>query len=183
MKTHYELLGISRHASPAQIKDAYQNELEALVSAQQFATNNELKIRRMVLQQAYQTLSSPARRQQYDASPTGRHNGGKLIARRPPLQTVALSILSVAVLGLGAYAIGQHGAGAKPAPPDNSPQPARFPVPDRGSAHRASSQVWRKSENHRNRLVEEMRAQQGQQEQLHGLAAQTMDGKSGSESN
>lgn len=180
MKTHYQSLGIGRDANAAQIRDAYQQELEALASAQQFATYNELKIRRMVLQQAYQTLSSPLRRQQYDAGLTGGRSATKRIAHRAQLRTAVLSILIVGILALAAYAIRQHEVERASALPQRVQQPEQLAVPAAGSAYRASSQAWRKSEGRRMKLVEEMRAQQRQQEPMPGLATQPRDQIGGS---
>ncbi len=161
MKTHYQSLGIGRDASAAQIRDAYQQELEALALAQQFATNNELKIRRMVLQQAYRTLSSPLRRQQYDAGLTGGRSASKRIAHRAQLRTAVLSILIVGILALAAYVIRQREVERASALPQRVQQPQQLAVPAAGSAYRASSQAWRKSEGRRMKLVEEMRANNG----------------------
>lgn len=173
MKTHYQLLGIGRDASAAQIRDAYQQELEAVSSAQQFATNNELKIRRMVLQQAYQTLSSPLRRQQYDAGLAGRHNAGKLIAHRSPATTAVLSMLSAGILMLGAYIYLRQQHKADPVPDTLQSMAQGGPASKAVRAARPDSR--HKEKMRRKMLAEKLHAQQMQREAMPEPTAQSAD--------
>lgn len=68
--THYEVLGISKTADAAEIKRAYQRRLRTAHPDMGGSTG----LFRLV-QEAYEVLSDPIRRQAYDRNPNGKNSG------------------------------------------------------------------------------------------------------------
>jgi len=64
MANHYQTLGVSRNASPAEIKRAYRARARA--SHPDHHPHPDAARRFVEVQRAYQVLSNPARRRQYD---------------------------------------------------------------------------------------------------------------------
>lgn len=169
MKTHYQSLGISRDASAAQIRDAYQHGMDELVLAQQYATEEELKIRRLVLRDAHHVLSAPVRRQHYDARLDERRIGRDQATHRRSMRRGILWLLIVGILTLGAYVRPQHVADPVPDLRKSMLQGelVRVPVPVTEAAmHEARLQSRRKAQMRGKLLAEELRAQQIQREQM-----------------
>jgi curved DNA-binding protein CbpA len=175
MKTHYQILGISRHASAVQIRDAYRHGLDALVSAHWYATEDELKIRRLVLREAHHTLSSPVRRQNYDARLEARRIGHDQATQSHAGRRGILWLLIACILALGAYAYvePQHQAAPVNDTLESMPQggQARVPVPASDAVHEARSQTRRRQQIRRKMLAEELHAQQ----QQHPLTTPAID--------
>lgn len=166
MKTHYQSLGISRDASAAQIRDAYQHGMDELVLAQQYATEEELKIRRLVLRDAHHVLSSPVRRQNYDARLDGRRIGRDQATHRRAMRRGILWLLIVGMLTLGAYVRQQHQAGPVPDTLQSMAlgRPASTPA---SNAVRADRLDGRHKEKIRRKIqAEELHAQRMQREQM-----------------
>lgn len=168
MKTHYQSLGISRHASAAQIREAYQHGMDELALAQQYATEDELKIRRLVLRDAHHVLSSPVRRQNYDARLDARRIGRDQATHRRAMRRGILWLLIVGMLTLGAYVYvrQQHQAGPVPDTLQSMAPggPASAPA---SNAVRADRLDGRHKEKIRRKIqAEELHAQRMQQEQM-----------------
>ena len=62
-KTHYDVLGVARDASSVDIASAFRDKLAAVQSKP-----DVLPEATDALREAYQTLASPARREEYDES-------------------------------------------------------------------------------------------------------------------
>lgn len=67
MTTLYDVLGLGRQASAAQVAQAYQASLESLVADSGHENYERDMIRAKAIREAYAILSSPARREAYDA--------------------------------------------------------------------------------------------------------------------
>ncbi|HYD60790.1 MAG TPA: DnaJ domain-containing protein [Noviherbaspirillum sp.] len=74
MKTLYDVLGVSRQASQEQLELAHKFCLDSLLSEKEGEFGEDAILRAKAIKEAYAVLSSPARRQAYDA---------KLDARQP----------------------------------------------------------------------------------------------------
>lgn len=71
MTTHYETLGVSRTATPEEIKKAYRK-----LASQHHPDKGGDTAKFQQVEEAYRILSDPNQRQQYDnPSPFGNHNG------------------------------------------------------------------------------------------------------------
>lgn len=186
MKTHYQLLGVSPHASATQIRDAYRHALEQLTLAQHYASYDELKIRRLVLREAYEALSASARRQSAHAAQVARRSAlyqaldGRVV-RRSILWLLMTGMLTAAVY---AYLGAQQVTAAVPNTLGNMSDagPVQAFVPASGPVREARWQAGRKAQMRRNMLAEKLHAQQLQQESLLPLTAQLADEVQQSES-
>ncbi|GAA0238007.1 DnaJ domain-containing protein [Saccharothrix mutabilis subsp. mutabilis] len=76
---YYELLGVGRNASPAEIKTAYRSLAKVMHPD---AGGSSVTFR--MLQEAYDTLRDPARRRDYDRGWTFARPGTRPTATRPP---------------------------------------------------------------------------------------------------
>lgn len=70
MKTLYDVLGVSAEATTEQIENAYKFAFESLSNSNRSAEENLIKGR--ALKEAYSVLSSPNRREAYDAKLKGK---------------------------------------------------------------------------------------------------------------
>lgn len=86
MANHYQTLGVSRNASLAEIKSAYRAHARA--SHPDHNAHPDAARRFVVVKRAYEVLSNPARRRQYDLILDGvsvrRPNGTTAQSRREP---------------------------------------------------------------------------------------------------
>lgn len=109
--TYYDLLGVSQHADLAEISAAYvriSRELVANAPEQQSGADFQLKL----LKQAYEVLSSPTRRSDYDAGLVTRGEVPSLIdtqleaeavresAKRSPIRRLLTLIAAVMIIGM-----------------------------------------------------------------------------------
>lgn len=109
--TYYDLLGISQHADLAEISAAYiriSRELAAAAPEPQSGTEFQQKL----LKQAYEVLSSPTRRADYDAGLVTRGEVPSLLdmqleaevvrdsAKRSPIRRLLTLIAAVMIIGM-----------------------------------------------------------------------------------
>ena len=64
MENHYQALGVPRSASASVVKIAYEGKLKALAKAE--LSDSERRAEERALEQAYVTLSNPAKKEWYD---------------------------------------------------------------------------------------------------------------------
>lgn len=179
MKTHHQLLGINHHASAAQIRDAYRDAVEALDLEQQYTSYDELKVRRLILREAYEALSAPARHQgSRAAQPPRRSALHRALQRRIASRSIVwLLMIGALIAVVSAYLGAQQVTTAVPDAPENTPAagPAQAAAPSAGSAHAARLQASRKAHMQRKLLAEKLRVQQMQREAMLQPSAQSAD--------
>lgn len=101
MNTLYEILGVGRQASPAQVEHGYRERLDLL---KKNGTSPEEDITRLrALREAYQTLSTPSRRQAYDARLRARESMSYEVVEARPLPWATILLVAAALLGGGLY--------------------------------------------------------------------------------
>jgi hypothetical protein len=106
MTTLYEILGVGRQATPAQIEHGYRERLDLLKTN---GTSPEEDITRLrALREAYQTLSAPARRQSYDARLKARETVSYEVVEAKPLPWATILLVAAALLGGGLYYHNDH---------------------------------------------------------------------------
>jgi len=74
-KSNYDILGVSKDASPAEIKKAYRS-LSLQHHPDRNQGNEDAKLKFQEISSAYETLSDPAKREVYDAEESGIPMGG-----------------------------------------------------------------------------------------------------------
>lgn len=102
MQTLYDVLGLSRLATPEQINLAYNQNLESLTSEKNIASIEENSTRAKAIKEAYTILSSPPRRQSYDVSLRSKEQVTYQIIENPPTPwgkiTIAFLVIAACVL-------------------------------------------------------------------------------------
>jgi curved DNA-binding protein CbpA len=102
MNTLYDILGIGRQATPEQIEQAYQEQLDALKADE--GTDPKEGINRIrVIREAYLQLSSPTRRRTYDESLRAKETVSYQIVDQKPVPWVAILLASVVLTAGGLY--------------------------------------------------------------------------------
>lgn len=109
MNTLYDILGLSRQATVAQIEQAYKFSMESLASDDSNASPDDILARSRGIKEAYAVLSSPSRRQAYDEKLRLKERVSYEVVEKksvPWLAIAAIAILSAT--GLGYYKIQAH---------------------------------------------------------------------------
>jgi len=104
MGTLYDVLGISQQTNAEQISRAYRACLDSMTAETSNPSNaeNDL-IRAKAIKEAYAILSSPARRDAYDARLAEKANPIVMIIEKPPLPWAAILFSSVFVIAIIAF--------------------------------------------------------------------------------
>jgi curved DNA-binding protein CbpA len=101
MKTLYEVLGVSKQATPPEIEEAYQASLALLAKEPATLSAEERGIREKVVREAYTILSSPNRRAAYEEKLRNKAKVTELVIESSPfpwLKIVAALLLVVGCL-------------------------------------------------------------------------------------
>jgi curved DNA-binding protein CbpA len=102
MNTLYDILGIGRQATQAQIDTAYKERLNALKAEEN--TNPKDGINRLrVIREAYLQLSSPTRRQSYDAILKTKETVQYEVVDKKPVPWVPLILVCIVLSTGGLY--------------------------------------------------------------------------------
>lgn len=102
MNTLYDILGIGRQATQDQIERAYKERLDSL-KAEENADPKEGIKRLRVTREAYLQLSSPAKRQSYDAKLRSKEMAPHELADKKPAAWVAIILVCIALGAAGLY--------------------------------------------------------------------------------
>lgn len=97
MQTLYDVLGLSRLTTQQQIDLAYNQNIESLTSENNSASIEQNAIRAKAIKEAYSILSSPPRRQSYDASLRAKEQVTYQILEKPPTPWGKITIAFVVV--------------------------------------------------------------------------------------
>jgi len=109
MKTLYDVLGLSRTASPAQIEQAYRFNLEALSTDSDSPEDGV--IRGKALREAYAVLSSASRKQEYDLKLQAKERITYQTVEKAGPPWAMIGVLSILLLaGVGLYKYQAHRA-------------------------------------------------------------------------
>lgn len=102
MNTLYDILGIGRQATQAQIEQAYQTQLDAILAAD--GTKSEQGTDRVrFVREAYLVLSSPSRRQTYNARLQAKETVAVEIIDAKPVPWFTIALVCIALLAGGVY--------------------------------------------------------------------------------
>ena len=109
MNTLYDLLGLSRQTTAAQIEQGYKFSMESLISDGDNYSPDEILVRSRGIKEAYAILSSPSRRQAYDDKLKLKEQITYEVVEKknvPWLAILMIAILSMA--GFGYYKMQAH---------------------------------------------------------------------------
>jgi curved DNA-binding protein CbpA len=110
VENHYQALGVSRGASASVVKIAYEGKLKALAKAEM--PDAERRAEERALEQAYVTLSNPAKKDWYDGQIDNRAEGeAASVATSHQRGWLAAGVLAlILVLGVGYYYVARANA-------------------------------------------------------------------------
>jgi curved DNA-binding protein CbpA len=109
MHTLYDVLGLGKHATDQQIEAGYQAQLDALKQGASRGSPDEDINQLKVIKEAYSILSSPQRRQAYDAKLCGAGRVPYTVMEaESPSSRKYLAILALVVAVLGGFFYKAH---------------------------------------------------------------------------
>jgi curved DNA-binding protein CbpA len=103
MKTLYDVLGVSKLATFAQIEAGYKFCMESLTANEDASMHEDVLIQAKALKEAYAVLSSPSRRQDYDAKLKGREQVSYQVVETAGFPWVSITMICLALIGGGVY--------------------------------------------------------------------------------
>jgi curved DNA-binding protein CbpA len=103
MKTLYDVLGVSRQATVAQIEIGYKFCMESLTAEGRNSTHEDDAILAKALKEAFAVLSTPSRRQDYDQKLKDKEQIRYQEVEKASSPWIPIMIISLALIGGGIY--------------------------------------------------------------------------------
>ena len=111
MNTLYDILGLSRQTTAAQIEQGYKFSMESLISEGDNYSPEDILVRSRSIKEAYAVLSSPSRRQAYDDKLKLKEQVSYEVVEKKNVPWLAIAMIAVlSVTGLGYYKVQAHKA-------------------------------------------------------------------------